>query len=147
MVPAYRASIVDGYAIIAANPNEVTVDAVRPMPEMIARHPSHCDLIDRFSIGKGCFHTSDCFAGILFLDDNLHVRILLCLDTALLSDFIDLKSLTPIGASNSQRSIKPRSAQKKASNTEILDDASFKATVGGDKNVLVAFTAPWCGRE
>ncbi|KAJ5719419.1 Protein disulfide-isomerase tigA [Penicillium malachiteum] len=41
--------------------------------------------------------------------------------------------------------IKPRSAQKEASKIEMLDDASFKATVGGDKNVLVAFTAPWCG--
>ncbi|KAF2196255.1 disulfide isomeras-like protein [Delitschia confertaspora ATCC 74209] len=26
-----------------------------------------------------------------------------------------------------------------------LDDKSFKETVGGDKDVLVAFTAPWCG--
>jgi protein disulfide-isomerase A6 len=43
--------------------------------------------------------------------------------------------------------IKPRGAQKEVSNVEYLNDASFKTTVGGDKDVLVAFTAPWCGRE
>ena len=43
--------------------------------------------------------------------------------------------------------IKPRTAQKEPSKVEMLDDASFKTTVGGDKNVLVAFTAPWCGRK
>ncbi|KAJ5832626.1 Protein disulfide-isomerase tigA [Penicillium riverlandense] len=41
--------------------------------------------------------------------------------------------------------IKPRGAKKEPSSVEMLDDASFKATVGSDKNVLVAFTAPWCG--
>lgn len=43
--------------------------------------------------------------------------------------------------------IKSRSAPKEASNVQFLDDASFKSTVGADKDVLVAFTAPWCGRE
>ncbi|KAI0145198.1 disulfide isomerase [Xylariaceae sp. FL1272] len=28
---------------------------------------------------------------------------------------------------------------------EMLDDKTFKQTIGGDKDVLVAFTAPWCG--
>ncbi|KAJ5587376.1 Protein disulfide-isomerase tigA [Penicillium hispanicum] len=41
--------------------------------------------------------------------------------------------------------IKPRGAQKEPSKVEMLTDSSFKTTVGGDKNVLVAFTAPWCG--
>ncbi|CAG8268272.1 unnamed protein product [Penicillium olsonii] len=41
--------------------------------------------------------------------------------------------------------VKPRSAQKEASNVEFLNDVSFKTTVGTDKDVLVAFTAPWCG--
>ncbi|KAJ5279466.1 Protein disulfide-isomerase tigA [Penicillium angulare] len=41
--------------------------------------------------------------------------------------------------------IKPRGAQKEASKVEFLNDASFKTVVGSDKNVLVAFTAPWCG--
>ncbi|KAK3325504.1 thioredoxin-like protein [Apodospora peruviana] len=31
------------------------------------------------------------------------------------------------------------------SNVVMLTDASFKKEVGGDKDVLVAFTAPWCG--
>ncbi|KAK3359987.1 thioredoxin-like protein [Lasiosphaeria hispida] len=30
-------------------------------------------------------------------------------------------------------------------NVAYLTDSSFKKTIGGDKNVLVAFTAPWCG--
>jgi protein disulfide-isomerase A6 len=29
---------------------------------------------------------------------------------------------------------------------EMLTDKSFKEIVGSDKDVLVAFTAPWCGR-
>ncbi|KAJ5893496.1 Protein disulfide-isomerase tigA [Penicillium taxi] len=41
--------------------------------------------------------------------------------------------------------IKPRGAQKEESKIEFLNDASFKTVVGGDKSVLVAFTAPWCG--
>lgn len=39
--------------------------------------------------------------------------------------------------------------KKKASapqNVVMLTDDSFKKTVGSDKNVFVAFTAPWCGR-
>jgi protein disulfide-isomerase A6 len=43
--------------------------------------------------------------------------------------------------------IKPRGAQKEASKVEFLNDANFKTTIGGEKDVLVAFTAPWCGRE
>ncbi|OQE27430.1 hypothetical protein PENSTE_c004G06323 [Penicillium steckii] len=41
--------------------------------------------------------------------------------------------------------IKPRGAQKEPSKVEFLNDATFKTTVGGEKDVLVAFTAPWCG--
>ena len=33
------------------------------------------------------------------------------------------------------------------SSVEMLTDGSFSGAVGGDKDVLVAFTAPWCGRE
>lgn len=32
-------------------------------------------------------------------------------------------------------------------NVVMLTDETFSKTIGGDKNVLVAFTAPWCGRE
>ncbi|KAJ5945788.1 Protein disulfide-isomerase tigA [Penicillium verhagenii] len=41
--------------------------------------------------------------------------------------------------------VKPRGAQKEASKVEMLNDATFKTVVGGEKSVLVAFTAPWCG--
>lgn len=59
----------------------------------------------------------------------------------------DLESLTAFVTEKT--GIKPRSAsaQKVVSNVEMLNDASFKTVVGGDKDVLVAFTAPWCGRE
>ncbi len=33
------------------------------------------------------------------------------------------------------------------SNVVMLDDARFKTDVGGEQHVLVAITAPWCGRE
>ncbi|KAJ5607341.1 hypothetical protein N7537_003960 [Penicillium hordei] len=57
----------------------------------------------------------------------------------------DLESLTAFVTEKT--GIKPRSAsaQKVVSNVEMLNDASFKTVVGGDKDVLVAFTAPWCG--
>ena len=41
-------------------------------------------------------------------------------------------------------------AKKKAapvSHVSMLTDSTFKNAIGGDKNVLVAFTAPWCGRK
>lgn len=57
----------------------------------------------------------------------------------------DLESLSAF--ITEKTGIKPRSAQKEASKVEMLNDASFKTVVGGDKDVLVAFTAPWCGRE
>lgn len=44
--------------------------------------------------------------------------------------------------------LKPRA--KKASlpsPVQMLDDRSFKKEIGGDKDVLVAFTTPWCGRS
>lgn len=42
--------------------------------------------------------------------------------------------------------IKPKIV-KPVSHVEYLTDSTFKQQVGKDKNVLVAFTAPWCGRE
>jgi protein disulfide-isomerase A6 len=41
--------------------------------------------------------------------------------------------------------LKPKTKKKAPSKVEMLTDDSFKKEVGGDKNVLVAFTAPWCG--
>ena len=43
--------------------------------------------------------------------------------------------------------IKPKGATKAASHVEMLTDTTFKQEIGGDKDVLVAFTAPWCGRK
>lgn len=43
--------------------------------------------------------------------------------------------------------IRPRVAPKPPSNVEMLTETSFKEVVGSNKNVLVAFTAPWCGRK
>lgn len=42
--------------------------------------------------------------------------------------------------------LKPRS-NKPASQVRMLKDSTFNDTIGGDEHVLVAFTAPWCGRK
>lgn len=42
--------------------------------------------------------------------------------------------------------IKPKAAKKAPSSVVMLDDKAFKEEVGSEKDVLVAFTAPWCGR-
>ncbi|KAJ5558556.1 hypothetical protein N7535_008771 [Penicillium sp. DV-2018c] len=55
----------------------------------------------------------------------------------------DLESLSAF--ITEKTGIKPRGVQKEASYVEMLNDATFPTTVGGDKDVLVAFTAPWCG--
>ena len=56
----------------------------------------------------------------------------------------DLESLTAF--ITEKTGLKPRSG-KPASSVVMLNDSKFKETVGSDKNVLVAFTAPWCGRK
>lgn len=43
--------------------------------------------------------------------------------------------------------IKIKSKQSLLSAVEMLTDQTFKKNIGGDKDVLVAFTAPWCGRK
>jgi protein disulfide-isomerase A6 len=55
----------------------------------------------------------------------------------------DLESLTKF--ITEKTGVKPRS-NKAPSNVAVLNDKKFNETVGKDKNVLVAFTAPWCGR-
>ena len=42
--------------------------------------------------------------------------------------------------------IKPRTKKTAPSAVEMLNATSFTEQIGGDKNALVAFTAPWCGR-
>ncbi|KAK0392357.1 hypothetical protein NLU13_1852 [Sarocladium strictum] len=55
----------------------------------------------------------------------------------------DLESLTAFIAEKT--GIKPKKKLEMPSSIQMLTDKTFYETVGGDKNVLVAFTAPWCG--
>lgn len=57
----------------------------------------------------------------------------------------DIDSLTNFIADKS--GVKPKKKLELPSEVSILTDKSFAETIGGDKNVLVAFTAPWCGRK
>lgn len=41
--------------------------------------------------------------------------------------------------------LKPKKAKAPPSQVEMLNDNTFKTEIGGDKDVIVAFTAPWCG--
>lgn len=43
--------------------------------------------------------------------------------------------------------IKAKGPKPVTSDVEMLTDTTFKQKVGGDQDVLVAFTAPWCGRK
>ena len=56
----------------------------------------------------------------------------------------DLESLTKWVTEKTGLKMKKKTAAPSA--VEMLNDKSFKAEIGGDKDVLVAFTAPWCGR-
>jgi protein disulfide-isomerase A6 len=56
----------------------------------------------------------------------------------------DLDSLATFVAEKS--GVKPRGMKKEPSHVQMLGDQSWADVVGKDKNVLVAFTAPWCGR-
>ena len=42
--------------------------------------------------------------------------------------------------------IRPKTKAKLPSNVVMLDDTSFTDRIGKNQHVLVAFTAPWCGR-
>ncbi|KLJ09530.1 protein disulfide-isomerase A6 [Blastomyces silverae] len=55
----------------------------------------------------------------------------------------DLESLTKFVTEKT--GIKPKGVQKPPSNVQMLTDATFSKVIGGEKDVLVAFTAPWCG--
>jgi protein disulfide-isomerase A6 len=57
----------------------------------------------------------------------------------------DLESLSSF--ITEKTGIRPRSAKKAPSNVQMLTDSTFPEEVGGKKDVLVAFTAPWCGRK
>lgn len=57
----------------------------------------------------------------------------------------DLESLSAF--ITEKTGIRPKAAYQPPSNVQVLTESSFKEVVGADKNVLVAFTAPWCGRK
>lgn len=57
----------------------------------------------------------------------------------------DLESLTAF--IEEKTGLKPKGAKKPASAVEMLTDATFDKQIGGDVDAIVAFTAPWCGRE
>ncbi|TKA63388.1 Protein disulfide-isomerase tigA [Cryomyces minteri] len=55
----------------------------------------------------------------------------------------DLDSLTAF--IREKTALKPKTKKAAPSQVEMLNDSTFKKLIGGDKDVLVAFTAPWCG--
>jgi len=55
----------------------------------------------------------------------------------------DLESLSSF--ITEKTGLKSKKKAPEPSNVEMLNDKSFKTEIGGDKDVLVAFTAPWCG--
>lgn len=57
-------------------------------------------------------------------------------DLASLTDFITDKT-----------GVKAKKKLELPSELKMLTDKTFAELVGSDKHVLVAFTAPWCGRE
>lgn len=57
----------------------------------------------------------------------------------------DLDSLTAF--INGKTGVKSKVKKAAPSAVEMLTDTSFEEKVGGEQDVLVAFTAPWCGRE
>ena len=56
----------------------------------------------------------------------------------------DLEALA--GFITEKTGIRARLPKKEPSSVVMLSDSNFKSTVGGDKAVLAAFTASWCGR-
>ena len=57
----------------------------------------------------------------------------------------DIDSLTEF--ITKKTGVKPKKAKGAPSAVTMLTDRSFKEQIGSDKDVIVAFTAPWCGRE
>ncbi|KAI2784909.1 disulfide isomerase [Daldinia loculata] len=55
----------------------------------------------------------------------------------------DLESLTKF--ITDKTGVKAKKKLEMPSQVNILTDTTFKEIIGGDKDVLVAFTAPWCG--
>jgi len=56
----------------------------------------------------------------------------------------DLDSLTAFV--KEKTGLGPKAKKAAPSAVEMLNDKTFKEQIGGDKDAIVAFTAPWCGR-
>jgi protein disulfide-isomerase A6 len=56
----------------------------------------------------------------------------------------DLESLTNF--ISDKTGVKAKRKMAPPSSVFYLTDSTFDKTIGSDKNVIVAFTAPWCGR-
>lgn len=64
------------------------------------------------------------------------------------SDYNSGRDLESLQAFISEKTgLKPKVKKAAPSLVEYLTDSTFNSSIGGDKDVLVAFTAPWCGRE
>ncbi|PHH64969.1 hypothetical protein CDD81_3606 [Ophiocordyceps australis] len=59
------------------------------------------------------------------------------------NDGRDLESLSNF--ITKKTGVKDKKKAEMPSNVAMLTDSTFDKTIGGDKHVLVAFTAPWCG--
>ena len=57
----------------------------------------------------------------------------------------DLESLSKF--ISDKTGIKPKLKKAAPSAVQMLSDSTFNEEIGGTKDVLVAFTAPWCGRK
>lgn len=57
----------------------------------------------------------------------------------------DLESLSKFVTE--QSGVKPKMPKAASSHVEMLTDTTFKEKIGGDQDVLLAITAPWCGRK
>jgi len=57
----------------------------------------------------------------------------------------DLESLA--GFVTEHTGLRMKAKKAAPSRVQMLNDQTFKQEVGGEKDVLVAFTAPWCGRK
>jgi protein disulfide-isomerase A6 len=57
----------------------------------------------------------------------------------------DLESLSKF--ITEKTGVKAKEKKTAPSHVEMLTDSSFMTQVGAEKDVLVAFTAPWCGRK
>lgn len=63
------------------------------------------------------------------------------------TDYSGGRDLDSLSAFISEKTgVKAKKPAAKASAVVMLTDSSFAKEIGGDKDVLVAFTAPWCGR-